>query len=371
MDALTITWDFTRGLSLGPIELRWYSLLFALGFVFGFRIMLRYFKQEGIPEKVLDKMLIYSVVGTVVGARLGHVFFYDWDYYGNNLGEILKVWKGGLASHGAAVALIIAMYFFGKQLKPYFTDVSDYRRSLWALDRLVITVALAGCFIRLGNWANSEIYGEIGNSAVETVFVENVEDHIYRYYSEDIVEVKLDPMNKRVQTDSIDYPVYNMHLTFKDLSTPAAQARALRMAESNISGSLNNQRRDKKNAYVPVESRASINEATGTVDIEVYGIPRWPTQIFEALGYLLIWLILRQLFQKENLRYRNGFMFGAFLVLIFGFRFAVEYLKANQTAFEAEMLLNRGQQLSIPLVLIGLYYMFAGNTKVKPHKAKE
>lgn len=368
MNMLTITWDFPRGLPLfGELELRWYSLLFALGFILGFRIMLRYFKQEGIPDKVLDQMLVFSVAGTIIGARLGHVFFYDWDYYSQHLGEILKVWKGGLASHGAAVALIIAMYFFGKKLTPYFDGVSDYRRSLWALDRLVITVALAGCFIRLGNWTNSEIYGEIANSPVETVFVENIDEHIYRYYGNDISHVELKPTGEKVDTDSLTYPVYTLQLTFSDaLDAPAKQARAVRIAESNISGSLNSQRRDKRNAVVLSDARASINPATGQVEMPILGIPRWPTQIFEALGYLLIWIILRTLFLNENLRYRNGFIFGAFLVLIFAFRFFIEYLKANQSAFEVDMALNRGQQLSIPLVIIGLYYMFGGKTVIKP-----
>ena len=109
---MTITWDMTKGLDLGIITLRYYSLLFALGFVLGYMLMKRIFKNEGVPQEKLDTLLTYVVIATVVGARLGHVFFYQWDYYSQHPSEILKVWEGGLASHGAAIAIIIAIIIY-------------------------------------------------------------------------------------------------------------------------------------------------------------------------------------------------------------------------------------------------------------------
>jgi len=135
---------------IGQFAIRWYGLLFASGFVFGYIIMSDFFKREKIPQKMLDTLTTYMVVGTVVGARLGHCLFYEpADYLSNPL-KILKIWEGGLASHGAAIGILLALWLFvRKEKKPY----------LWVLDRVVIVVALAGFFIRMGNLMNSEIYG--------------------------------------------------------------------------------------------------------------------------------------------------------------------------------------------------------------------
>jgi phosphatidylglycerol---prolipoprotein diacylglyceryl transferase len=125
-------------------------LLFASGFFFGYLIFLRIFKKEGISVELLDKLTMYTAIGTIVGARLGHCLFYEPEYYLSNPVEILKIWRGGLASHGAAIGILIALYYYSKSVRrPY----------LWILDRIVIVVALAGFFIRMGNLMNSEIYG--------------------------------------------------------------------------------------------------------------------------------------------------------------------------------------------------------------------
>jgi phosphatidylglycerol:prolipoprotein diacylglycerol transferase len=135
---------------IGSLAVRWYGLLFALGFVLGYIIMGKIFKTENIQPKVLDTLTTYMVVGTVIGARLGHCLFYEPGYYLSNPILILKVWEGGLASHGAAIGILLALYLFSRKIKkPY----------LWILDRVVIVVALAGLCIRMGNLMNSEIYG--------------------------------------------------------------------------------------------------------------------------------------------------------------------------------------------------------------------
>lgn len=147
-----ITWNVSPEIvKLGPITLRWYGLLFALGFLLGLFMVKKMFVAEKAPEEWLDKAFIYVVVGAVVGARLGHVFFYDWDYYSKNLLDIPKVWEGGLASHGGAIGIILALWIFSRRVSK--------KSILWILDKVVVPTALAGCFIRLGNLMNSEIVG--------------------------------------------------------------------------------------------------------------------------------------------------------------------------------------------------------------------
>jgi len=135
---------------LGNFAIRWYGLLFASAFLFGYLIMGKFFKLEKVPEELLDKLTLYVAIGTIVGARLGHCFFYEPHYYLAHPDEILKIWHGGLASHGAAIGILLALWLFAKK---------SHRTFLWTIDRVVVVVALAGFFIRMGNLMNSEIYG--------------------------------------------------------------------------------------------------------------------------------------------------------------------------------------------------------------------
>lgn len=254
-----ITWNVNPEIfDLGLIAPRWYGLLFASSFFFGYLIMLRFFKKENVPEKVLDTLTTYMLIATVIGARLGHVFFYDWAYYSKHLIEILYVWQGGLASHGAAVAILIAFYFFAKNEK---------RSYLWTLDRIVIVTALGGFFIRMGNLMNSEIYGHVTDLPWGFKFVR-------------------------------DFP-------------PGAVVE-----------------------------------------------PRHPTQIYEALSYLAIFGYLIWYYYRKDGKTPNGYLLGMFLILVFGMRFFIEFLKENQVDFEAGMALNMGQILSIPLVLGGAFLVW-------------
>lgn len=138
--------------SLGPISVRWYGLLFAMSFMVGYFIMLRIFRKENIPEPLLDQLSMYMLISTVIGARLGHVLFYEPASYLAHPLDILKIWQGGLASHGAAIGIIFALYLFSRKTRQPF---------LWVIDRIVIVVALSGFFIRMGNLFNSEIYGNV------------------------------------------------------------------------------------------------------------------------------------------------------------------------------------------------------------------
>lgn len=250
-----VSWNVNPEIiDLGFIAPRWYGLLFASAFFFGYLIMQRFFQKEGIDIKVLDKLTTYMLVSTVVGARLGHVFFYDWAYYKNHLIEILYVWQGGLASHGAAIAILIGLYFFAK---------SEKRHYFWAIDRVVIVTALGGFLIRMGNLMNSEIYG------------------------------------------------YETDLPWGFIFVRAGET-----------------------------------------------VPKHPTQIYEALSYLAIFGYLLWYYYRKNAKTANGYLLGMFLILVFGMRFIIEFIKEDQVAFESGMTLNMGQWLSIPAVLGGLYLVW-------------
>ncbi len=146
-----ITWTANPILINSPVTIRWYGLMFVIGFYLGYLIMARIFRHEGAPEKWLGSLLVYVVVATIVGARLGHVFFYAWDYYSQHPIEILYTWDGGLASHGGTIGIMIAIILFSI----FVTKKSPF----WTFDRLVIPIALVGALIRIGNLMNHEIYG--------------------------------------------------------------------------------------------------------------------------------------------------------------------------------------------------------------------
>ena len=143
-----ITWDVSPVIfKLGFFTLRWYSLAFMVGFLVGYEIVARMFRHEGAPERWLGLLLMWTVAGTIVGARLGHVFFYEWDLFSQNPIKILYVWEGGLASHGGAIGVILGVILF--------SIVTTKRSPLWTFDRLVVPIALVGGLIRLGNLMNS------------------------------------------------------------------------------------------------------------------------------------------------------------------------------------------------------------------------
>jgi len=246
--------------TIGEWSVRWYGLLFALGFVAGIYIVTKMFKRENVNPDLVDSLFLFVVIGTVIGARLGHVFFYDWAYYKEHPGEIIKIWHGGLASHGAAIPIILMLWFWSKKYSK--------KSILWAMDKVVVPTALAGVFIRTGNLINSEIYGNATSLPWAFTFIR----------------------------------------------------------EDNI--------------------------------------PRHPTQIYEALAYLLVFGFLVYLYLKTDIRFKEGKLFGWFMMLVFGFRFFIEFLKVDQSAFEANMTLNMGQWLSIPLVIVGLYFVLRKPKKV-------
>lgn len=249
--------------SLGSFKLYYYSLMFVIAFVAGLRLMKYFYKKEGVSQKFIDPLLLYMVLGTLIGARLGEVFFYNWDYFQHNLLEIflpVKItdegWEfvgfRGLASHGAAIGILTALYFYIRKYK--------YASLLWLLDRISITVALGGIFIRIGNFFNSEIVGKYTGSSFGVIFQNNG---------------------------------------------------------------------DK--------------------------LPRHPVQLYESLGYLIVFILLMLIYQNEQKRKQSGYLIGSFFALLFSVRFLAEFVKESQGGFGDQLgLLSTGQWLSIPLILLGI-----------------
>ncbi len=343
----TILWDFPNHIPIAGFQLRFYSLMFIISFVLGQYGMQYVFKKENVNPKLMDSLVYWMVGATIVGARLGHVFFYDWGYYKNHIGEILMVWKGGLASHGAAISIVLAMIFWSRRIAK--------KHPIWTLDRIVIVVALAGGFIRMGNWFNSEIYGAPANSSVETVFVEAGRATIERGYGENIQSLTFNETGAVLTTDSLNYPVLEAQFRFIGLD----KNQTVAYVNNYLAKILNATAKDNANILPYPDATAEVytDENGAYASINVLGVPRYPTQLFEAAAYWLIFVILAFLYLKTNAKNRRGFIFGAFLIGVFGFRFFVEYYKEIQVSFETSMSLNMGQWLSIPLVISGFYLM--------------
>jgi len=253
MDILSfIHWNVSPEIfSLGPLHVRWYGLMFAIGFLFGYQHVEKMFKHESLELKWLESLFIYIVVATILGARLGHVLFYGWDYYSQHPIEILYVWQGGLASHGGTLGILIALIIWSKKISK--------RNVLWVLDRVVVPTALVAALIRFGNLMNSEIYGH--------------------------------------QTD------------------------------------------------LPWGFIFERNHET---------VAKHPTQIYEMLSYMITFGVMLYMYWKTKAKDYQGLIFGAFITMIFGARFFIEFIKEEQEAFEKGMALNMGQILSIPFVVAGI-----------------
>lgn len=161
-----ITWTADPRLIDSFVTVRWYGLMFAIGFLAGYKIVERIFRHEGAPERWLGTLLLWVIAGTVIGSRLGHVFFYEWDVYSQNPVRILYIWEGGLASHGGTIGVILGVLCF--------SWLTAKRSPLWTFDRLVIPIALVGALIRFGNLMNHEIYGHVTDVPWAFSFIDNI-----------------------------------------------------------------------------------------------------------------------------------------------------------------------------------------------------
>ncbi|WP_121967062.1 prolipoprotein diacylglyceryl transferase [Myroides sp. N17-2] len=271
MSLATVLWDANpEMIRIGSVPVRYYGVLFALGIILGYKIVSYVFQKERIPLAYLDKLLLYIIVGTVLGARLGHCLFYEFDYYMQHPLEVIipfakingtyeYVGFMGLASHGGAIGVLLAIYLYCRKYK-----IGVF----WVLDKIALGVPVAGAFIRFGNFMNSEIYGKPTNGTWGVIFAND------------------------------------------DM------------------------------------------------------IPRHPTQLYEAFGYILTGVFLWFLYRSHKIK-NNGVIFAYFLILMFTTRFVLEFFKENQVAFEQDMLFNMGQWLSVPFILIGIAMLVFQNKMTK------
>lgn len=267
MNLAAVLWDANpEMIKIGSVPVRYYGVLFALGIILGYKIVSYVFDKERIPQFYLDKLLLYIIVGTVVGARLGHCLFYEFDYYMQNPLEIIipfakvngtyqYVGFMGLASHGGAIGVLLAIYLYCRKYKI---------GAFWILDKIALGVPIAGAFIRFGNFMNSEIYGKPTDGSWGVIFAND------------------------------------------DM------------------------------------------------------IPRHPTQLYEAFGYIITGVFLWFLYHSHKVK-NNGVVFAYFLILMFSTRFILEFFKEDQVAFEQNMMFNMGQWLSVPFILIGVLMLVFQN----------
>ncbi len=271
MQALSFVWDPAKGIDLGFFLIRYYSLMFVIAFALGWFITKKIFKREGQTDDKLDSLFIYVVLATLIGARLGHVIFYQPELFREDFISVFMPFRTvpefqftgfqGLASHGATIAIVIAMYYYSKKVikKPI----------LWILDRVAIPVASGAVFVRIGNFINSEIIGKATHNDFGVIFKQLGED-----------------------------------------------------------------------------------------------FPRHPAQLYESFGYVFVFIILYYLYWKTNKSKQLGYLLGAFLVMLWTVRFFVEFVKEAQVDERADWLLNTGQLLSIPFIIIGVYLMFTSKNRM-------
>lgn len=336
------------------LTLRWYGLFFALGFLISQQILYYIFKKEGKPEQDVDTLTIYMVVATIIGARLGHVLFYEPEKYLADPISILYVWQGGLASHGGAIGILFALWLYARKKKPG-------QNYLQTLDRIVILVALTGALIRFGNLMNSEIIGKPTGSDYGVVFARNVTEVLKADGNiQDVQYVK----NDSLEAQGALQPV-KILLEFKK-TEGSDNATYHRYIRSSIEDDLStNQNVTEHIAQTgPLDYRLTQDESgTYYAIIYTYAVPRHPGQLYESISCIILFAVLLWLWYKRQLTLPEGRLFGIFLIVCFGMRIVWEFFKENQVDFENALWLNMGQILSIPLVLAGFYFLIRSYRK--------
>lgn len=439
---LHIFWDPNPlMLEIGIVKVAWYGMMWALSFLIGYYMLQYFFRLEKRPAKWLDSLVMYMVPGSVIGARLGHCFFYEWDYYTSNPLEILFINKGGMASHGGAIGIIFVLWLWSKYVSK--------KNMLWVLDRIVIAVALAGVLIRFGNFVNQEIVGAPSDSSIAVVFPrfdQNTEFKarptdqgikvgfkagtqkagklsLFRSYDEENLSLVESPwigankdgepwieVDDRVVKDTccVTYSLmYNQVLGTGVVPPLDSNDTREVILEQNVSGDYANlkgrwdgdsvrlvfswgepslegnfnvsflESYDGKNwkrlksadlskgaqgatlvgSFAPDQSRSVTYRVSLRETSDLHYIARHPAQLYEASAYLLILIFLLFMYLRQKGKIPRGQLFGLFLILVFTARFIIEFVKENQEPFEEGLLFNMGQLLSIPFVLLGLFFL--------------
>ncbi|AHM59033.1 prolipoprotein diacylglyceryl transferase [Flammeovirgaceae bacterium 311] len=379
MDVLQfIVWDPDPEIfSVFGIDVRWYGLLFALGFLISQQIMFFMYRQEGKPVQDVESLTVYMVIATVVGARLGHVLFYEPDKYLSDPIQILNIRGGGLASHGAAIGILTALYLYVNYLMRFHKGKFEVKKRkrpgqsyLWVVDRIVIVVALTGTLIRLGNFMNSEIVGEPTGSDVGVVYGYWLEDAAKYYSQGSVTSAETRKEESEGWNQKYQAPV-RLDLEFqRGIDTTQAGYYIRNTLTRTIAEGPRTERFFEQPGGEPLYYDLQQKSGIVTASVVVNGIPRHPTQLYEASSYLFIFLLLYLIWYRKKEQTPEGMIFGIFMITLWSFRFIWEFLKENQVEFEEGMALNMGQWLSIPLILAGVLILMY-SLRNKPKETKE
>jgi len=371
MDFSFIIWNGSPEiLSLGQITLRWYGLLFALGFLISQQLLSYMYQKEGKDNKEVDSLTILMVVATILGARLGHVIFYQPELFTENpLGVLLPFefsptfrFTGlqGLASHGGAIAILLGLYLYARKKKQSYFVI---------LDRIVILVAITGACIRLGNFFNSEIIGKPTSAPWGVVFTNRLEQAIeFRTESNNPAESVVFSRDTVARKDTVISRMpgavpLNMYIFFKPEVSEEDIRFFIHSRVKNYVSQLSEFFYD--DPIRPLEFEYVKSGNAYAARIRLTGIARHPAQLYESISCLILFIVLFAYWNKYKNALPAGRIFGIFLVVLWGLRFTYEFLKENQEAFEADMPLNMGQILSIPLFLAGLAILLYSFRKEK------
>jgi len=371
-----LIWDINPVfIQLGSFGVRWYGLLFALGFLLGPQLWYLFMKEEGKPTNDLEVFVLHIVLGTIIGARLGHVLFYDFSYFSKHPLEIFLpvvftptfrfTGYSGLASHGAALGILMAIYIYVNyvvttRIFPPKLRIKKQRRVgqsyLWVVDRVIIVVALAGCFIRIGNFMNSEIAGKPTHSQYGVLFARDVTQRL-QHTSHAIDKVKMAKGNTTGQYNGPYQPVV-LTITFKHGHFEEETIR--NFLEHSVKRLLAKDVYITKHIHEPVESPLQYEltrnrRGDQLAYITTLGIPRHPAQLYEALSCLVLFLLFLRQWEVKKETLRPGALLGWFLVLVFGLRVVYEIFKESNVVCETMLgPLRTPQLLSLPLIVIGI-----------------
>ena len=341
--------------TIGSFDVRWYGLLFALGFIVSQQVMYYVFKKDGRNEKNVDTLTLYMVIATIVGARLGHVLFYNPEYYFSDPIRIFYLREGGLASHGGAIAIFIALWLYSRRMKD--------QSYMWILDRVAIVTALTGAFIRFGNYMNSEILGEPTGSNYGVVFATPVADYL-KYQIVRSEEIDISRTTKLENTTPGRAPI-SVLVEYNEVPVDEQVARSF--YENQMPTILGNAAYLKDYIWHnPGEGlKYELYKARGTTYAEfyTYGVVRHPAQLYEAIFCVFLAALLYWMWQKKRATLPEGYIFGVFLSLLFTSRFLIEFVKEWQEEFYNPLPINMGQILSIPMVLAGLIVIWKVSRK--------
>ncbi len=359
--------------AFGSFALRWYGLLFALGFLISQQILFYMFKKEGKPERDVEILTVYMVVSTIIGARLGHILFYEPQTIWTDPLSIFLPFEfspqfrftglQGLASHGAAIAILFALWLYARKKKPG-------QNFLQIVDRIVIVVALTGALIRTGNFFNSEIIGKPTDSPLGVVFVNRITEAIKQNKGGvnpvDFVQVKKDASRKALNNGRVPISIYiffnpgTQQIRIHDFLNYEVKSYLATLDE------FIDQPRSEELKYELVE------EQSGAFGVKIFtmGVSRHPAQLYEAFSCIALFVLLFLIWNKYKENLPAGRTFGYFMVILWSLRFAYEFLKEPQVQFENDLVFNMGQNLSIPMFLAGIFIL-ARSYRPQPQKTMD